>query len=321
MNNQKVALSAINLRVWYVEGGVHPTRSPQFLALGKISTDPSKPLGEDTRITAPDPNDFNRDIQVGTVRGSEERATVSVSARYTVQKAILMGWKNRGCRVDIYALAGQCGNPQDFTDGGDKWVYFPDGHISNHGLENFGAYGSDENNPVNEMVDMDTEDYWEYLYMKQDQIGSSVTTRQIYTVDVYKGDTCEDCPDPCDRILATMAGASATPGTQPTLLYSLDGGETWASQTISTLYSNEDIADGVVIGNDIVYISNTGNEMHWTDVELLYDGTNTWGQTDSGFVLNKGPRAISSADARHTWIVGDGGYIYFVKNHKVEATV
>lgn len=319
--SDKLALSAINLRVWYVEGGVHPTRSPEFLALGKISTDPSKPIGESTRITAPDPNNFNRDIEVGTVEGSEERATLSIGARYTSQKAILLDWKNKRCRVDIFALAGKCGNPQDFSEGGEKWVFFPDGRISSHGFENFGAYGNDENNPSNEMVDMTADDYWEFLYMKQEQIASSVTTRQIYAVDVYRGDPCEDCPDPCDHLLAAMAGASATPGTQPSLLYSQDGGETWNVQTISTLFSNEDIVDGAVIGGDIVYASNTGNELHWTDIEDLYDGTNAWGQTDAGFVIAKGPKAMSSVDARHTWVVGDGGYIYFATNHRIEVVV
>lgn len=315
------ALSAINNRVWYVEGGVHPTRSPQMLALGKFSTDPSQSIGEDTRITAPDPNNFERDIQVGTVKGQEERATLAVAIRSTVQRDILLGWKNKRCRVDIFALSGRCGNPSDFTEGGEKWVYYPDGRISNHGFENYGAFGNDENNPTNSMVDMSSEEYYEFLNMRQEAIGASVTTREIYTVDVYTGNECENCPDPCDRVLATMAGASATPGTKPSLIFSDDGGETWASQDISTLFSNEDIADGAVIGGDIVYISNIANEMHWTDIELLYDRTNTWNQVTTGFVKNKGARAISSADARHTWIVGDGGYIYFAKNHKVKVEV
>lgn len=315
------ALTALNQRVWYIEGGVHPTRSPEMLALGKFSTDPSQAIGEDTRITAPDPNSFSRDIQVGTVRGAEERATLAIGMRSTVQKSILIGWKTKRCRVDFFALSGQCGNPQDFTEGGEKWVYFPDGRPSNHGYENFGSFGNDENNPTNEMVDFTAKDYWEFLYMKQEAIGGSVTVREIYTVDVYTGNDCENCPDPCDRVLATMAGLGATPGTKPSLLYSADGGENWSSQIISTFFSNEDIADGVVIGGDIVYVSNISNSIHYTDIELLYDNTNTWQETTSGFVLAKGPRAISSADARHTWIVGDGGYVYFVKNHKVQVEV
>jgi len=48
---------------------------------------------------------------------------------------------------------------------------------------------------------------------------------------------------------------------------------------------------------------------------------NTWVETISGFVFGKGPNAIASADARHTWICADGGYIYFAKNYKVKVEV
>lgn len=315
------ALTGINYRVWYVEGGVHPSRSPALLSLGKFSTDPSQKFGEAKKISAPDPNSFSRDIQVGTVKGSRDRATLAVAARTTAQKSILIGWKNKGCRVDLFALAGKCGNPQDFSEGGEKWVYFPDGQISGHGYEGFGAFGLDESKETNETVDMSAEEYYEFLYMGQERVGASVTTRQVYTVDVYTGNDCENCPEPCDRVLATMAGASATPGTQPLLLYSADGGNTWATQAITTLFSNEEIKDGQVIGDDIVYISNTANSIHWTEIEMIYAGTNTWAETTQGFVAGKGPNAIASADARHTWIVGDGGYIYFMQNHKIGVTV
>lgn len=313
--------SALNHRVWYVEGGVHPDNPPELLTLGKISTDPSQNVGEETKITAPDPNDYEADIQVGTVRGSIDRATLSLSVHTNSQKSILMGWKNKRCRVDVFVLVGKCKNPQDFTEGSDKMYYFPDGKISTHGYENLGAWGADENNPTNEMVDMTAQEYYEILPMSQEQIGSTYTTRQVYTVDVYIGNACENCPEPCDRVLATMAGASATPGTQPVLLYSEDGGETFSQQTITSLFSNEDIVDGEVIGGDVVYISNTANEIHYTDVEMLYDGTNTWQQVATGFVKNKGARAISAVDPRHVWIVGDGGYIYFASNYKVGVVV
>lgn len=321
MSSDLKALTAINTRVWYIEGGVHPTRSPVLLALGKFSTDPSQSIGDEKRITAPDPNSFDRDITVGTVRGSEERATLGIGIRSTAQASVILGWKNKRCRVDLYALSGRCGNPQDFTEGGEKWVYFPDGKPSNHGYENFSSYGLDENNPSNEKMDMTSEEYYEFLYMRQEQIGSAYTTRQIFTVDVYTGDDCEACPDPCDRVLATMAGVGATPGTKPTLLYSGDGGETWSSQSITTLFSNENVADGQAIGDDIVYISYEANSMFWTDIDQIATNNNVWTEINTGFVAGKGPHAMFSADARHTWIVADGGYIYFVKNHKVKVEV
>lgn len=287
------AIQAVNNRVFYVEGGVHPLRPPQFLALGKFSGDPKKTLGEEKKISAPDPNNFNRDIQVGAVPGERERATLSIGARFMATVAILLGWANRGCRVDIFALTGQCGNPQDFTEGGEKWMYFPDGKLSNHALENYGAYGLDENNPTNEAVDMTSEDYWEFLYMRQDVIGSTVTMRELYTVDTYGGNTCDNCVDQCAQVLITMAGASATPDTQPILLYSADGGESFSQQTINTLFSNEVISDADIAGDEFIIVSNTSNSLHWTDIAQLYNGaSNVWTEVVTGFVAGKNPNAI-----------------------------
>jgi len=319
MSNLK-NITALNNRVWYVEGGVHPARSPQFLSLGKFG-DPSKPLGEAARVGAPDPNNFQRDIQLGTVPGTRERATFSVEALYTNVKATLLGLANRDCRVDFFALIGKCGNPQDFSEGGEKWMYFPDGKISTHSMDGFGAYASDEDAQTHEMVDMTSETYYELLKLGQEQLDSSVTVRELYTVDTWQGDYCDDCPDACSHVLITMAGASATPGTAPSLLYSSDAGETFGQQDISTMFSNEDITGSAVIGGYLVLVTHTGNELHWTSIEDVFEGLNVWNQTDTGFVIGGEPNAISSAGPRHTWIVGDGGYIYFAKNIKVEVEV
>jgi hypothetical protein len=314
-------LQAINQRVWAVEGGVHPTRAPQFLALGKFSDDPAITIGDETKVSAPDPNNFGRDISIGSLPGSRERATLAIGIRSTAQASILMGWKNKGCRVDIYALSGKCGNPQDFTEGGEKWVYFPDGKIGGHSYENFGAYGLDENNPTNEAVPMTAEDYWEYLYLRQDQIGASVTTRKITTIDTYAGDTCENCPDQCTKVLMTMAGASATPGTQPSLLYSGDAGDTFSSTTITSLFSNEEVTDALTLGGYFIFVSNIANELHWTLISEIYEGSPTWNQVPTGFVLAKNPNAITASDVKHIWICGNGGYIYYTTNFKVSVTV
>lgn len=315
------AFTALNIRVWYVEGGVHPSRSPQLLTLGKFSGDPAQSVGEDARITAPDPNNFNSDLEVGTVPGSKERATFSIGTRMGDTRSILLDWKNKRCRVDFFGLAGRCGNPQDFSNGGEKFVFFQDGKPSNHGYENFGAYGTDENNPTNEAVDFNAEDYWEFLMLGQDQIGQSSTTREIYAVDVYTGNACEACPEPCDRVLAAMAGTAATPGTRPSLLSSQDAGETFTQQDITALFSNEEIVDGEVVGGDIVYLSNTGNVLVWTVIEQIFETTNLWNRVSTGFVAAKGPRAMWSSDPRHTWIVGDGGYIYLCRNPHVGVEV
>lgn len=314
-------LNALNNRVWYVEGGVHPTRAPEYLALGKFSDDPSKTIGEETKVGAPDPNSFNRDIQLGTVAGEEERATLAIGIRSTAQVSKLIDWKNRRCRIDVFALQGKCGNPQDFTEGGEKFTYFPDGKISAHNFENFGAWDMSENNPTNEMVDMTAEDYWEFHYMRQEQIAAAVTIREIYTVDIVPGDECEDCPDRYTQVLMTMAGASATPGTKPSMLYSSDKGVNWTSQDISTMFSNENIVDAAVLGGNFLVLSNTAAEFHWTNVTEIFENVNQWSQVPTGFLGSKAPNAMSALDVRHVWVVGNGGYVYFASDYKVGVEV
>lgn len=308
------ALTAMSTRVWYVTGGVHPARAPRYLANGKFGDDPTKNIGEETRITTPSPKRFGQDETIGSLPGEEERATFGIAVRSTAQKSILQGWKNKRCRVDFYALMGQCGNPQDFTEGGEKWQYFPDGKISAFSFENFGAFGRDENNPMNEMVDVTSEDFWEYLYMRMDQIGSASTTREIYAVDVDPGDDCDDCPETGEKVFLAMAGTSATPGTQPSLLYSKDSGESFSSDTIDTLFSNENIVDGEVIGGLLVYLSNTAAGFVWTVVDEIFEGVNTWNRITDGFLASKAPNRFTFADVNHCWVAGNGGYIYFTED-------
>lgn len=315
------ALSATSTRVWYVEGGVHPSRAPKYLAYGKFGDDPTKNIGEETRITVPSPTSFGKDETAGTLPGEEERATFGIAVRSTKQKSILQGWKNKRCRVDFFALMGECGNPQDFTEGGEKWVYFPDGKISSFSYENFGAFGREENNAMNEMVDATSEDFYEFLYMRQDQIGASATIREIYTVDVDTGDDCENCPDVGSKVFLSMAGASATPGTPPSLLFSNDSGNTWDTDTISALFSNENIVDGHVIGGLLLLLSNTAGGYVWTRVSEIFEGVNTWQRVVSGFVNSHQPNAFAFADVNNAWIVGNGGYVYFSDNIKSGVTV
>lgn len=307
-----------NVRIWYIEGGVHPYYQPMYLSEGKMG-DPSKSKGDATRIPIPDPNNFNRDVSIGTIPGTEERATLQVMRRYLTDEALLLRWLRQECRVDIFAMIGVCGNPQDFQYGGEKFVYFLDGIPSTHNIEGFGAFGLDETNPTNETLDMTAEDYWEVFKIATDEVAAELTTREVMTVDVCDNIDCGDCGDKsdgCSKVFATMVGVGATPGTEPLLIFSDDGGETFASETITTMFSSEGIADAECIGADLVLISNEGNEFHYRDIGDLLAGVGEWNQQDNGFVVGGEPNYMSSSSTSTTWVVGDGGYIYFAANHR-----
>lgn len=319
-NKQNVAVHGLNIRLWAIPGGVHPYNAPQFLSLAKIGGDPSKSRGDSTRITAPDPNNFDSDIEIGRIPGSEERGSVTISRRYTTAAAQLMKWFHQGCRLDFLAAVGKCGNPQDLHRGGEKFVYFADGDPSTITLEGAGAYGRDETNVSGENMDMTFENFWEVFLLSSDKILNAYTTREVKTVDICDEGNCGDC-ETCQRLLATMVGTGATPGTQPTLIYSDDGGVTASTETIDTMFSTEEPDDAQCIGGDLVVITHDGNEIHYRNVDELFKGLGEWHQVDTGFVAGGNPNKMYSVDPRHTWIVGDGGYIYFSKNPRAGVSV
>lgn len=318
-----IAQQALNQRIWATPYGVGPARIPKYMALGKLG-DPSQSQGDATRIPAPDPDNFNQDVTVGVVSGTEERGTITISKRYTAAQAELLAWYRNKCRIDLYALVGKCGNPQDFAQGGEKWVYFRDGRPSTISMENFGAFGKDESNPTNENLDMTFEQFWEFLKIGADQLASATTTRRIAAVAVCDSRACGECgrtSEGCERVFAVMIGTGATPGTQPQLLYSDDGGDTVNTQTIDTLYSTEAVEGAVCIQGDLVLISNEGNEIHFTDIDDLFIGENVWEEMDNGFVVGGEPNHIYSLGPNDTWIVGNGGYIYYTSNHRASVSV
>lgn len=323
MSDKEALVHGLEIRLWATEGGASPFNMPEYITLSKIG-DPSQSKGDTTRINAPDPNNFNRDVEAGTVPGTEERATVTVSRRYTLARAKLLGWFRKGCRVDLYAMVGKCGSPQDFRRGGEKFMYFPDGQPSTITIEGFGAFGKDETAPTNENLDMTASEFWELLRMGTEILANDETVRQILTIDVCDELSCGDCAresDGCQYVLATMIGVGATPGTPPTLLFSDDNGDTWSTENIATMFSEESISGAHCIGGNLVLITQEGNEIHYRNIDDLFIGEGAWAQNDNGFVPGGEPLAIWSVDANHTWIVGIGGYIYFTANPEANVMV
>ena len=310
-------------RVWTVEDGVHPARAPVFQAIVKIN-DPSQSFGEQTRIEAPDPNKYNSFQEVGSVRGQVERPSFGIMGRYPQALSDLLRLARKQCRLDVFVLMGECRNPQDFTNGWEKILYLPDGQISNYGMENAGALGSDENAATNETVDMSAREMYENGQMSFSRLAESEASRVVQTINVCDNESCGDCGDAsdgCQRIIAAMDGVDATPGTLPSILYSADNGVTWSVQDISTMFSTESVADGECVGENIIYVSNASGSIHWTSVDDLFLGVNTWTEVTTGFLAAGPPNAITSCDANHTWIAGDAGHIYFARNPTLSVTI
>src|SRR5690606_36387120 len=103
----------------------------------------------------------------------------------------------------------------------------------------------------------------------------------------------------------------ASPGVLEEVLFIADGGVTWGDSWITSLAVGEDPTDGVGVGDYLVVVSNDSNSLHYADWESVLNGAETWSEVTTGFVATGEPNAIASAGAADTWIVGDGGYVYY----------
>jgi photosystem II stability/assembly factor-like uncharacterized protein len=303
-------------RVWLIENLAAPGHVPQYQGLMKIG-DPSWGRGDVTRVEVPSDVAYDEFEQVAEVKGETDNPSFSLMGRYPMELSTMLNLTRRGCPLDVQAHLGKCRDPRDFNAGWEKVAIFERARITNYSIENFGALGSDERAPTNETADLSSRDWYEVLRLTFQEQGGAVVTREIISIDVCDRVQCGDCgdvSDGCQRVLATQVASGATPGTAPAVVYSSDGGATWAGVNITTLLGNENPSDSECVGGNFIVISNTDESLHYAKITDILTGTPTWNQVTHGFVFGQGGNAIVSADVDHTWIAADSGYIYFTSD-------
>src|SRR3990172_6400604 len=194
---------------------------------------------------------------------------------------------------------------------------YPRSRITQWADENAGAIDSSERNPTNETAELSARELYEVVPLSVAEIVAATVTGEILDVVVCDGVECGDCGEPssgCSKVFATMAGVGATPGIVPAVVVSDDGGLTGFRRNITTLMSNETPAAAACVAGNLVIVSPQGG-LHYTDLEDLLNQAETWVEASTGLVMSVGgPNAIFSTDASHTWVVGEGGYVYFSAN-------
>lgn len=301
-------------RVWFQEGGPGPTRPVTYHGNWKAGS-VSWSRGDLTVIREPDPNNYNKFIRVGRYRGEPGDPELPIMARYTKQRSVLLKAARADCEHALQIHMGECQNPQDFARGWDKILILEGAAIASYGTEDLGAMSPDENAPVNENVPFTGTDLYEVTQLTFSELAGTLVTREITSVYVCDSQQCGACgvaSDGCQVVLALEGEISASPGQAPTVLVTRDGGATWTELPISTLAAAEAGSKIVCVGDYAVVLSADSESLHYTDLSNLVAGSVAWTEVTTGFVATKGPLAASSLGATETWIVGEGGYVYFM---------
>lgn len=132
----------------------------------------------------------------------------------------------------------------------------------------------------------------------------------IYADNVNCG-SCAKISDGTQRIFALQAPNAGSAGLSAQLVYSLNGGSTWAAKDIATL-GGRTANKLAASGKYIVVASEADGSHHYITKNSVASGS--WTKVTSGYVAGRAPRCIYAATGSVTLFGAAGGYIYRSRN-------
>lgn len=309
-------------RVWFQEGGPGPSRNRVYHGnwrAGAITWG----RGDLTVIREPDPNVYNKFIRVGRFRAEPADPEMPIMARFGFQRSALMKAARGDCEHALHVHMGQCENPQDFARGWQKVVILEGAAITNYGTAELGAMTPADNTHVDETVPFRGVDLYEVTRMTFAQQATALTTREMTAIRVCDTQQCGLCgvSDGCRVVLALQGAVVGSPGQSPTIVYTRDGGATWAQRPVSSLAANQGATVLACLGSNVVVMSVDSNSLHYMALTDFVNGVGSFAQVTQGFVTAKGPLSLWSLGATENWISAQGGYIYFMDDPTNGVTV
>jgi hypothetical protein len=310
-------------RVFTIEDRAGPAHPPLYQSLARAQA-VSWAQGDVTPIRVPDPNEYGKFIVIDEITGQQGLPGLGIQFRMTRDLSSVLKLIRKGCPLDIQVHIGACKNPQDFNKGWDKIAVLEGARATTYGTDDLGALDSNENAVVNETIPFTGLDYYEIKRIAGAEIAPTQITQEVVDVAICDSRTCGECgiaSDGCQRVFAVTMSAGGSPGLTAQLVYSSDQGATIGVTTVTTLAANEDPTGLACVGTRLVAISNESLSLHYEDIVDVLNGVASFTEMSTGFVAAKGPNAIFSRNSAMTWIVGNGGYVYFSSDITSAVTV
>lgn len=293
-------------RVFLQPYGPHPNHCYEYQGCAMIEG-AEEPLGDITELQCPDPSVYDEFVVVDEVRGAGGPVTTSMVARFSMVNPILM----LRCPFDIAVNYGKCKDPSDFNGGWEKGLVFNRARLTSRSLSELTAMTEEQRAEIMVTGAISARKLYEVDPIAFTEKAKAEITGEVVAVVICDTPSCGECAEiseGCLKVYAICAPVSlVSPGLPSEVIYTLDGGLTFAEEDITTLDPTEAPSDAACVGTMLVVISADSHSLHYaylTDVGV-------WVEVIAGFVVAGAPNAIWNVDARHTWIVGEDGYIYF----------
>lgn len=290
-------------RVFLIENRAGPTSVPVYQGQWRAGA-LSWPQGDVTLMYQPDPNQYGSFKVVGKVPGEPSNPELVLQARYTLDRSEFLRLLRKGCDNDVQVHMGLCKDPRDFNGGWDKILIFEAGRQTDYSTDDLGALEPSQRAQVNEETTVTGETVYEVSRLSLTKKAEAEVYREIVAMAICDAASCGACglpSDGCNRIYAITNSTGASPGLQAQVVYSDDGGLTWAVDIINSIGLAENPNDAACVGLNLVVVSEDSDSLHYAPLLDILNGVSTWVEVTTGFVpTTGGPLAIWSASPTFT---------------------
>lgn len=310
-------------RVFTIEDRAGPANAPVYQDLARALS-PTQGFGDVTPVRIPDPDQYGQFKIVDTIRGEKGLPEITVQARYEFTVSSFLALARKGCPLDVQVHMGKCQNPTDFNSGWDKILVVAGAAITQWSTGDLGALDQGEDAVVNEDIPVSGLDMYEIKQLLMGEFASAEVIGEVVGVAICDSVQCGICGVPsngCEKVFAITITQTGSPGLPGELVFSEDGGTTISETTVDTLGVTEDPSGLACVGLNLVIVSNDSDSLHYAPIADILDGTEIWIEVATGIVAAGSPNAIFSLSSLFTWIVGDGGYVYFTADPTAGVTV
>jgi photosystem II stability/assembly factor-like uncharacterized protein len=317
-NLQKASQS----RVFSFAGPAGPGVPPVYQGLARAHG-VNWPLGASTPIRVPSDKRYGDFLTIDRIRAQKGLPTMQLEFRMTRDASDMLKLARNGCEIDIQIHVGSCTDPTDFL-AFEKIMVMLGALPSDYTTTELGAFDANQEAIVGETLTFEGLDYFELVPIRDEEVASTEIQQEVVQTIICDSKTCGECGLPSDgcQISFTVEKAhGGSPGSSARVIFTDDAYETVGFTHISTLPSNMDPSGMTCVGTNLVIISSEDNALHYAPIKDILDGVETWTRVATGFVATKTPNAIFSAGRAFTWIVANGGYIYFSSDITAGVTV
>lgn len=308
-------------RVFIIEGRARPDHVPEYNSCLRGQA-LSKAFGDVTDIECPDPNRPGAYVKIGEIQAGDERATMTLEGRMAIDaRSRLLQLAQRKCAVDVQLHFGDCEDLSNWNHY-KKILFLEDAYLSSFDTEDLGSLQSADTASINESVEISATRIYDVIRQVWEQEGEDIVTLNVLDVVFCDDPSCGQCADDtagCEKIYAITVQESGSPGTPPSILWSLDGGLVWDADDINAADGNDPTALACV-SDYVVVVSNAANLFYYTLQTNLFLGafivpwlTSPVAGAIGGFNALGAPTDIVSVGTK-AWIVGHNGYIYTMRD-------